>query len=219
ILQLAINVIRAERGFLTLYDHESGLFQRRAAINMGETGTSSETRDFSTGIALSVARTRKPVLTTDAQVDERFRDMNSVVYLNIRSAMCVPLVDRADLVMGVLYVDTRASVVMFTGEDTDFLMAFANYASIAIENAALLVEAAARARAEEELRQARVIDEVKSDLISIVSHDVRTPLTSIKSYAEILYDDLESEEPLDSDQRRHFLDIINREADRLSRLV
>ena len=219
ILQLAVNVIRAERGFLTLYDAESGMFQRRAAINMGDPGDSSGTHDFSTGIALSVARTRKPVLTTDAQIDERFREMNSVVDLNIRSALCVPLVDRADLVMGVLYVDTRASVVMFTGEDQDFLLAFANYASIAIENAALLVEAAARARAEEELRQARVIDEVKSDLISIVSHDVRTPLTSIKSYAEILYDDLESAEPLDIAQRRHFLDIINREADRLSRLV
>ena len=218
ILQLAVNVVRAERGFLTLYDEPSGTFRRRAAINMGDPGDAT-TRDFSTGIALSVARTRKPIITTDAQADERFRDMHSVVDLNIRSAMCVPLVDRADLLMGVLYVDTRASIVMFTPEDQDFLMAFGNYASIAIENAALLVEAAARARAEEELRQARVIDEVKSDLISIVSHDVRTPLTSIKSYAEILYDDLESDEPLDTAQRRRFLDIINKEADRLSRLV
>lgn len=95
-------------------------------------------------------------------------------------------------------------------------MAFANYASIAIENASLLVEAAARARAEEELRQARRMDEWKSQLISIVSHDVRTPLTSIMSYAEILHDDLETLEPA---RLRHFLDIINREADRLSRLV
>ncbi|HEY3174910.1 MAG TPA: ATP-binding protein [Candidatus Polarisedimenticolia bacterium] len=240
VLELAVNVVRAERGFLTLYEPGSGAFTRRAAINMGEAAPATRDvadavttltdapaesaraplpaggRGFSTGIALTVARTGKPVVTTDAQADERFMQMNSVVDLNIRSALCVPLVDRSGAVMGVLYVDTRASIVMFTSEDQDFLMAFANYASIAIENAALFAEAGARARVEEELRQARKLDEMKSDMISIVSHDVRTPLTSIKSYAEILHDDFDS---LGSDQVRHFLDIINREADRLSRLV
>jgi len=212
ILQQAVDVVRAERGFLTLYDGLTGQFERRAAIHMGE-GTD---KDFSTGIALSVAESGKPVLTTDAMSDERFRERQSVVDLNIRSSLCVPLVDRSQATMGVIYVDTRASVGTFALEDQDFLMAFANYASIAIENAALFKEAAAKARMEEELRQARKLDAVKSDLISIVSHDVRTPLTSIKSYAEILYDDIDQ---LETQQQRQYLEIINREADRLSRLV
>lgn len=211
ILDQAVKVVRAERGFLTLYDPASGKFTRRAANNMG-----AGEQDFSTGIAVSVATSGEPVVTTDAQSDERFRERQSIMDLNILSAMCVPLVDRSQKVMGVIYVDTRASVVTFTRDDQEFLMAFANYASIAIENAALFLEAAAKARAEEELRLARKMDEMKSDLISIVSHDVRTPLTSIKSYAEILYDDLEDLEP---SKQRHYLDIINREADRLSRLV
>jgi len=213
VLDLAVKVVGAERGFLMLYDSATGSFQRRAAINMSETGPGP---DFSTGIALAVARSGKPVVTTDAQVDERFREMQSVVDLNIRSALSVPLVDRGGATMGVIYVDTRALVVTFTTEDQDFLMAFANYAAIAIENAALFTEAAAKARMEEELRLARRMDEMKSDLISIVSHDVRTPLTSIKSFAEILYDDYASLEPA---RVRHYLEVINREADRLSRLV
>ncbi|MFQ5845254.1 MAG: ATP-binding protein, partial [Planctomycetota bacterium] len=218
ILELAVKVVRAERGFLTLYDAASERFQRRAAINMSGRVQAAEgrERDFSTSIALSVARSGAPVLTTDALSDERFRQKPSVVDLNIRSVMCVPLVDRAQEVMGVIYLDTRASVVTFTREDQEFLMAFANYASIAIENATLFAEAAAKARTEEELRQARKLDELKSELISIVSHDVRTPLTSIKSSAEILYDDLDTIGP---ERQRRFLEIINREADRLSRLV
>jgi signal transduction histidine kinase len=221
VLDLAVKVVCAERGFLTLYDASSDAFSRRAAINMGDGAGPSgaragETREFSTGIALSVARSGKPVVTTDAQEDERFREMKSVVDLNIRSALCVPLVDRRGSVMGVIYVDTRASVVTFARDDQEFLMAFANYAAIAIENAALFAEVAAKARMEEELRQARRMDEEKSDLISMVSHDVRTPLTSIKSFAEILYDDYQSLEPA---RIRHYLDVINREADRLSRLV
>lgn len=220
ILELAVKVVHAERGLLALYEASSDAFSRRAAINMADpvppAAAGGAPHDFSTGIALTVARSGRPVVTTDAQADERLRSLDSVVDLNIRSALCVPLVDRAGSVMGVLYVDTRASVVMFTREEQDFLMAFANYASIAIENAALFAEAASKARTEEELRQARKLDQVKSDLISIVSHDVRTPLTSIKSYAEILYDDLETLEP---PRVRHYLDIINKESDRLSRLV
>ncbi|HZI95381.1 MAG TPA: ATP-binding protein [Patescibacteria group bacterium] len=222
VLDLAVKVVCAERGFLTLYDAASDAFSRRAAINMGDgAGPQGATppgsvREFSTGIALSVARSGRPVVTTDAQEDERFREMKSVVDLNIRSALCVPLVDRRGAVMGVIYVDTRAAVVTFAREDQEFLMAFANYASIAIENATLFAEVAAKARMEEELRQARRMDEEKSDLISMVSHDVRTPLTSIKSFAEILYDDYQSLEPA---RIRHYLDVINREADRLSRLV
>ncbi|HET6371903.1 MAG TPA: ATP-binding protein, partial [Candidatus Polarisedimenticolia bacterium] len=220
ILDLAVKVVRAERGFLTLFDGESGTFTRRAAINMGSAAGSGDgpasDRDFSTGIALSVARSGDPIVTTDAQLDDRFKERRSVVDLNIHSALCVPLVDRARKIMGVIYVDTRVSVVLLGPEDREFLTAFATYAAIAIENASLLAQAAERARMEEELRQARKMDEMKSNLISIVSHDVRTPLTSIKSYAEILYDDLESLEPA---RQRHFLDIINREADRLARLV
>ncbi len=216
ILDQAVKVVRAERGFLTLYEAQSGKFEVRATINMVGAAKGARPEDFSTGIALGVAKTGEPIVTTDAQSDERFRERQSVMDLNIRSALCVPLVERSGKVMGVIYVDTRASVVTFTRDDQEFLMAFANYASIAIENAGLLAEAAARARAEEELRAARKMDEWKSQLISIVSHDVRTPLTSIMSYAEILHDDLESLEP---DRLRHFLDIINREADRLNRLV
>ena len=218
ILDLAVKVVHAERGFLTLYDAVSGAFTRRAAISMSDVaaGGGAPEKAFSTGIALSVATSGEPIVTTDAQEDVRFRERQSVLDLNIRSALCVPLVDRAQKVMGVIYVDTRASVVVFGPDDREFLQAFANYASIAIENASLVAEAAARARMEEELRQARKLDEMKSDLISIVSHDIRTPLTSIKSYAEILYDDIETLEPA---RQRHFLDIINREADRLSRLV
>ncbi|MFQ5700785.1 MAG: ATP-binding protein [Acidobacteriota bacterium] len=214
ILDQAVQVVRAERGFLTLYDPETGRFTRRASRTMqDELGSDT---GFSTGIALSVAKTGEPIVTTDAQFDERFRERQSVMNLNIRSALCVPLVDRAEKIMGVIYVDTRDSVVAFTHEDREFLMAFANYAAIAIENAALLADTASKARTEEELRQARKMDELKSQLISMVSHDVRTPLTSIKSYAEIIHDDLETLEP---DKLRHFLDIINREAERLGRLV
>lgn len=57
---------------------------------------------------------------------------------------------------------------------------------------------------------------VKTNILSIVSHDLRTPLTSILLYAKMLQDDLDG---LAADDQRHFLGIISEECNRLSRLV
>lgn len=216
IMDLALKVLVAERGFLMLRDSEGSGLKLRAHRNMGDEVSDAGTPTISTGIARQVAASGTPVLTSDALSDERFRDHKSVVNFRIRSVVCVPLVEREGRVLGVIYVDSRSAGAGFNEEDRDFLMAFANYAAIAIENARLVSETAARARMEEELRAVRRLDEMKSELMSIVAHDVRTPLTSIRSYAEILSDDFEEISPED---RRTFLERIVRQADRLDRLT
>jgi signal transduction histidine kinase len=58
------------------------------------------------------------------------------------------------------------------------------------------------------------LDTAKSDFLSTVSHELRTPLTSIKAFAQILLDS-----PLDEKTRTRHLDIIDKETDRLTRLI
>ena len=65
------------------------------------------------------------------------------------------------------------------------------------------------------LDELKVVDRMKDDFLSSVSHEFRTPLTSIRAYAEILRH-FEGEDP---DTRREFLDIILTESDRLTGLV
>lgn len=60
------------------------------------------------------------------------------------------------------------------------------------------------------------LDQVKSDLIDAVSHEFRTPLTSIKGYAATL---LRKDAPFDEATRRRLLKVVKDQADRLSRLV
>lgn len=56
---------------------------------------------------------------------------------------------------------------------------------------------------------------LEREVATIVQHEIRTPLTSIRSFAEILLD-----YPVnDPDARREFLRIIHEEAERLSRTV
>lgn len=61
----------------------------------------------------------------------------------------------------------------------------------------------------------RKTDSLRRDLISNVSHDLKTPLTIIKSYAEMIHD-ISGENP---DKRNEHTKVIIDESDRLSRLV
>jgi Na+/proline symporter/nitrogen-specific signal transduction histidine kinase len=61
----------------------------------------------------------------------------------------------------------------------------------------------------------RAIDRMKDDFMSTVTHELRTPLASIRALSEILLQGPE----IDSDQRTHFLGVVVKEAERLTRLV
>ncbi len=61
----------------------------------------------------------------------------------------------------------------------------------------------------------REVERMKTEFVANVSHELRTPLTSIKGFVETLLDGALE----DQATARHFLEIINDEADRLNRLI
>ena len=60
----------------------------------------------------------------------------------------------------------------------------------------------------------RRVDRVRRDFVANVSHELRTPLTAVRGYVEALMD-----EPVAPEQRRKFLEVIDRHTGRMERLV
>ncbi len=114
-----------------------------------------------------------------------------------------------DRVAGVLEVIGRPGAGAFHADDERLLTTFVDQAALALERARLAQEAA----------QAAVLarsDELKSALLAAVSHDLRTPLASIKAAATSLLDDSVIWEP---EAQQELLSAIDEETDRLTLMV
>lgn len=59
------------------------------------------------------------------------------------------------------------------------------------------------------------LDDMRKEFVANVSHELKTPITSIKTYSETLLD----QEELDEESKKHFLNVILTEANRMTRLV
>jgi len=57
-------------------------------------------------------------------------------------------------------------------------------------------------------------DQMKDEFISTVTHEMKTPITSIRAFSEILLDD-----DLPEEDKKRFLDIIIKETQRMNRLI
>jgi signal transduction histidine kinase len=70
-----------------------------------------------------------------------------------------------------------------------------------------------------ELRQANAklkeLDRLKAEFITTVTHELRTPITSIKAFSKILQDN----PALDSDKKLAYTEILVNESERISRLI
>ncbi|MBC8492116.1 MAG: sigma 54-interacting transcriptional regulator [Candidatus Marinimicrobia bacterium] len=130
IMDIAIEAVGAERGFLVLTDN--GGFEIKAARNISQE-TISDITQVSTSIIRNAISENQPILTHDAQEDPRFSGSESVIFQQINSAACVPLTLN-DKPLGAIYLDSRVDREKFNQETLVFLMAFANYAAMAIEN-------------------------------------------------------------------------------------
>jgi Nif-specific regulatory protein len=137
-MDLVLERLRADRGMVVLANHLTGDLEIAVARNLGD-GREGEGQHLSETVVRKVIDSREPVLAVDALTDARFAGSASIVASHIVSILAVPLVIR-DRLAGAIYVDHLRSQHLFGNKDLDFLVAFADQAALAIDNARLYGE-------------------------------------------------------------------------------
>ncbi|MBD3382406.1 MAG: GAF domain-containing protein [candidate division Zixibacteria bacterium] len=135
VMKHAIELLKAERGFLMLLD-ESGELQFKTVHNISGDKLMGEDFKISNSIANKVAKTGESIYTSDAQADEKYSKQKSIAELNLRSIMCVPLKIK-EKIIGVVYLDNSSEAKVFLRSDLYLFELFTEQAAIAIENAKL----------------------------------------------------------------------------------
>jgi sigma-B regulation protein RsbU (phosphoserine phosphatase) len=120
------------------------------------------TRDLPAELRISrtllqeVMEGRNVVSFFDSAGDQRLAKADSIIAQQIRSAVCAPLVVGDD-VLGVLYLDFLGAAGAVTENDVRLVAQIARFAAVTLERTRLREEALAKAKIDEELRTAYVI--------------------------------------------------------------
>lgn len=134
------------------------------------------------GVAGRIMATGKPLIIDDLATSDA---ANPFLRQRLHSLLGVPL-QVEDRVIGVIHVSTIYAH-QFTEDDLDLLRVVADRVALAIDHARAFAEAQqARREAEERAGQLAEVNQRMDSFLSIASHEMRTPLTSVLANIDLL---------------------------------
>ncbi len=166
VLERVTDLLNADRALIALTAGQ-GKVQRAVLHNLEWAGP-GHPLPVSQSLIQKVLDHGQPEVVADAAMDEKFGHNQSVRLFGLRFMMGVPIPAHGR-VIGVLYVDSKASKVADLVGETELLVALARLVGTAVENARLFEEQRYRTR-----------------LLAQLVHDFRGPLSAVLANGEML---------------------------------
>ena len=205
ILRSAVQLFGQGSASLYTWDEDAGVL--RLAENFDPAGRIPDDAVLQPGegVVGRVFVTREPLVVRDYQTWEGRTAVGQQT--GLRACLAVPLL-RSGRVLGALGIRSYDPTVVYTEDDGRMLGLFADQAAAALTT----VEAFTRQR--QAVEQLERLNRAKSEFVSIVSHEFRTPLTGIQGFSEMMRD-----EQLTLEEMREYAGDINKDSQRLNRMI
>ncbi len=219
ILDMVFDVVDADRGAILLLDEQTGTMVPRAVrfreelleeIRREQGGEPVGPTEKAPPISVSrtiinyVLKRGEGVLSTNAMQDRRFEEGESVQDYGIRSAICVPIHGR-DQILGIIHVDTHMSQGQFAPEDLKLMTAIGQQTGLAVANAKLMAS---------QVQQERLA--AVGQAVASLSHSIKNILQGIQGGSHVIETGLGREQP---GRVREGWDVVSRNLHRINSLV
>ncbi len=200
------SILKVDRSSLMIWDAQQGQLRTQWVRGEHSSIRSPMALAMGEGMAGWALKTGQPYGAEYAMGDPHYK----ATAQPIQSLLCVPMFTMDRQPLGVINAVTTKKPRHFEEREVRFLSTFAHQAAMAIENAQL------HQRNRSNIDQLSELNKMKSQFLSLVSHDLRGPLTGIRGFCEVL-----KEENVGAlnDTQRELLDQMEKQVDHQERMV
>src|SRR5215210_5779811 len=195
ILRSAVELFGRGSASLYTWDEAAGVLRLAENFDPDERKPDDAVLKPGEGVVGRVFASREPLIIKDYQVWEGRTAVGQES--GLRACLAVPLV-RSGRALGALGMRSYEPTTTYSEDDARMLGLFADQVAAALTT----VEAFGRQR--EAVEQLERLNRAKSEFVSIVSHEFRTPLTGIQGFSEMM---------------REYAGDINKHVQRLNRMI
>lgn len=230
--RLIIEILRDQfdtnRGALLLITKTDNLFEIEPIPGMGEIPRGRVVIEQDNPLFAILAEQHQPLLQYEVDFNPDYDFVDEAIHAWLKEMameMYVP-VSGGNTMDGLFAVGPKRSGVPYQPGELELIQILADQTVVAVQNARLYSELGDQNEQINQLNvdlvhqneRLEVMDQVKSDFITIASHELRTPLTQVKGYADIL-SAMNEENALSQEQTREIVGHINRATMRLESLI
>ena len=205
----------ADRASVHLVSKDSGALI--CAVSRTRKDSAAAELPFSSTMARQTINKKHALLSYDAMKDQRFVSGQSIMTQQIHAAICAPML-ADDEVLGVIYADSVQEEKRLSQDDLKLVAAMGLIAGTALSHARLVERLEAEKRALEEAHMQLLTTQehlVQSEKLAVtgrlasgIVHDLKNPMTILKSGIEMLSDDVRKTDTAPID-RAVALDLID----------
>jgi signal transduction histidine kinase len=194
-LDRTLAICKADAGAILLLDEEGKPY--RIVTRGYDSWFDPYDIDVQSGLVGKVIASEEPYITGDVHQEPDYVTANS----RTKSQMTLPLTNKQQLI-GVISIESFGENA-YAALDVETAVRVTNHAAVAIANAVLY----------EQINEANL---AKSEFVSMVSHELKTPMTSMRGYTDLLLSGMTGELNV---QQRNFLETIAANIQRMGQQI